>query len=173
MKKVISTSLSVALLAELFLIYIIYFNTSKVTPPYNQDLMPWISALFNACSACSLLTAFVCIKTNRKKAHIIWIHITLVFSAAFLVNYILYHLSVGHVIFKHSFLRPYYLLLLISHLSASFISLPLIFLTYALGATKRLRQHKKIAKYTFSLWMYVSVTGVIIVLFLKLLNHPG
>ncbi len=171
MKKVLTISLSLAFIAEASLVYIIYFNTQKLPPPYDQNLMPWISATLNLCSALSLFTAFYFIQKQNKRAHITWIHITLLFSTAFLVNYIYYHLSVGHTIFKHDYLRPYYLIVLISHLGASFVSLPMIFVTYALGVTGRLTRHKKIAKYTFALWMYVSLTGVMVVLMLKLFNQ--
>ena len=91
-------------------------------------------------------------------------------SALFLVNYIFYHLAVGHISFTNeSFKIPYYIIL-ITHLLMSVISLPLVFLTYAFGFLNRLQEHKKIAKITFFAWEYVSITGVIIVLCLKFLN---
>ena len=171
MKLTVKSSLILAFLAELFLVFIIYFNPYRIEPLYDPALMSWGSATFNSLAALSLMVAILLIRKKRVRAHIIWIHITLLFSSCFLINYIFYHLSVGHVTFNNQTLRPYYLILLITHLTSSFISLPLIFATYTLAMTKRIEEHKKIAKFTFSLWMYVSVTGVIVVLFLKLFNQ--
>ena len=67
-------------------------------------------------------------------------------------------------------IRPAYFFLLISHIALSVVALPLIFTTFYLSLTKRFALHKKIARVTFPIWLYVSVTGVLIVAFLKLFN---
>jgi uncharacterized membrane protein YozB (DUF420 family) len=168
--KIIFLSLFFAVTAELLLIFIIYFNPYKISAIYDPEIQVWINALFNALSAATLLFAYRLIKRGRIKAHIIAVHIALLFSALFLVNYIFYHMSVGHVVFHHPTLRPIYLTLLISHLVCSVICLPMIFITYGLGITRRLAESKKLAMITFIMWEFVSVSGVMIVFFLKLLN---
>lgn len=168
--KILSFSLIVAILAELLLVYIIYFNPHKVAPIYDTSLQSWVSALFNGLSAISLIFAFKFAKTHQKQKHIMAIHFALLFSSLFLLNYIFYHLSVGHVKFPNNSFRPYYLIILFTHLLASITCLPMIFMTYALGFFDYLLDHKRFAKFTFFLWEYVSVTGVIVVLFLKFLK---
>lgn len=168
--KVIALSSLVAILAEIFLVFIIYFNPYKLEPIYDKELQVWVNALMNFCSAISLAIAVYFIKNKKRSEHVFMIHLALLFSALFLVNYIFYHMSVGHTIFTNESFRVPYLIILGTHLLTSVISLPFIFTTYGLAITDNLVSHKRIAFFTFVLWEYVSVTGVVIVLMLKFLN---
>lgn len=167
-KLIILVSVILALVAETFLIYILYFNSNTLEPLMDPKIWPWFSALFNSLSATCLALAFLFIRHQKIKQHIIFIHLALLFSAAFLVNYILYHLSVGHVQFNYAPLRTYYLILLIVHLLTSIITLPMIFASYLLGINQKLVEHKKLALMTFYLWEFVSVSGVAIVVISQL-----
>lgn len=168
--KVLVASCLTAILAELLLIFIIYFNPYKLDPIYNPELQVWINALMNGCSAICLATAIFFIKRGEKSKHIVMIHMALLFSALFLLNYIFYHMTVGHVVFQHPSLRTLYLMILAAHILVSVISLPFVFITYGLAITEHLAAHRKIAFATFLMWEFVSVSGVVIVLFLKFLN---
>jgi putative membrane protein len=168
--KVLVISSLTAILAEILLIFIIYFNPYKLDPIYDPELQVWINALMNACSAICLGIAVYFIKSGERSKHIIMIHMALLFSALFLLNYIFYHMTVGHTVFQHPTLRVPYLILLACHLLVSIISLPFIFITYGLAITNHLQDHKRIALVTFLMWEFVSVSGVMIVLFLKFLN---
>ncbi len=170
--KLIISTLIIATFAEALLIFIIYFNPIKIDLGINPELQSSLSAILNGLSALFLAMAFHAIKVKvDKKKHIFYIHIALTFSALFLVNYIIYHLNIGHNKFINSNFRVSYLVLLASHLITSIIALPMIFLTYSFAIFKRYNSHKKIAKYTFFVWEYVSITGVLVVLALKFLNH--
>ena len=169
-KYLIISSLVLAFIAEAFLILIIYFNPYKIAPMIPTELQSWLSAGLNLLSALSLLYAYMAIKKQEKQKHKKFIHLALCFSALFLINYILYHMSIGHVKFTNQDFRVLYLFILATHLICSMISLPLIFMTYTLGIFNYLKEHKKIAKIAFCLWEYVSVTGVMVVLMLKFLN---
>jgi len=170
-KKTIFISLLLALICECALFYIIYFNPNKMSPILDPSLQMSLSGAFNFISAILLFIAYLKIKNKKIKAHIVFIHLALLSSAAFLINYIFYHLTVGHVTFTHPSLRPYYLFILITHLLASVTALPLIFITYSLAITKDYSAHKKTAKMTFLLWEYVSVSGVLLILFLKFIHQ--
>lgn len=170
-KKIIGLSLGLALVAEIFLIFIIYFNPNKIAPLYDPSLQMTMNGFFNFLSAVCLMVAFINIKKQNIKRHIIWVHLALLSSALFLGNYILYHLSVGHVIFNNPDWRGPYLVILATHLLASLICLPLIFVTYGLAIKGFRQRHKEVAKYTFILWEYVSVTGVFLILFLKFVHQ--
>jgi putative membrane protein len=169
--RIIVGSLLISIIAELFLVYIIYFNPNKISAIYDQELQSWMSAVMNGLSALSLTCAIFFIRRNDKTNHIIFIHFALLFSSLFLINYIFYHLSVGHVRFTNEEYKVVYFFTLITHLFTSIISLPMIFTTYALGIFNYLPDHKRFAKLTFVLWEYVSITGVLIVLMLKFLNN--
>ncbi len=162
---------SVALLAEIFLVFIIYLNPYKISPILPAELHSSFNATLNGLSLISLLIAFYFIKKKEIFKHKFFIHMAMFYSALFLISYILYHLSLGHFVFNHPTLRPYYLLLLVSHLVMSFVALPMIFITYTLGLLGKVQDHKKFAMTTFLLWSYVSFTGVLVVLFIKLFHQ--
>jgi putative membrane protein len=91
-----------------------------------------------------------------------------VFSTLFLVSYITYHFFHGDTIFRgHGWIRPAYFFILISHIGLSIVALPVILATlwYALG--NQFQIHRRIARWTFPIWLYVSVTGVIVYVLLK------
>ena len=169
-KKILISSLAIGIVAETFLIFLIYLNPYKITPIMEQSDQMWVNCLCNLFSSLSLFIAFYKIKKKDIKGHKRYIGIALFFSSLFLVNYILYHMSIGHTIFTNTEFRSLYLIILASHLITSVISLPMIFMTVAFGFFERLREHKKLAFTTFILWQYVSITGVLIVIFLKFLN---
>lgn len=169
--KILIASLLTSILAELFLVYIIYFNPTKISAIYDTDLQSWVSASMNALSALSLFLAWISIRKKDKTKHILLIHFALLFSSLFLINYIFYHLSIGHVKFTNESYKVAYFSILITHLMTSIIALPMIFVSYTFGVSGHLVEHKRFAKITFFLWEYVSITGVLIVLMLKFLNN--
>ena len=169
-KNAIILGLIISVIAEVFLVYLVYFNQFKIEPVMDLSKQVWLNALFNSLSAISLFFAMLAIKKKQVKKHVLSIHLALAFSALFLINYILYHSSAGHVPFEGESYRILYFSVLITHLVASFISLPLVFISYLLGVFGHVYAHKKIAFKTFLLWEYVSITGVLIVLIRKFLN---
>jgi putative membrane protein len=85
------------------------------------------------------------------------------FSALFLVSYVANHALHGDTIFPgHGTVRTVYLAILISHIFLSVVVLPLILITFFFSLSGRFAQHKRIARYTFPIWLYVSVTGVVV-----------
>ena len=86
-----------------------------------------------------------------------------VMSCAFLVSYLVYHYRVGHVAFQgQGWIRPVYFALLISHTVLAVVIVPLILITLNRALRERFDKHRQIARWTWPLWMYVSVTGVLI-----------
>ena len=89
-------------------------------------------------------------------------------STAFLVNYVAYHYMHGDTIFnRSSAVRPLYLAILASHVILSIVSLPMILATLYLALSGSFAQHKRIAKVTLPMWLYVAVTGVVVFLLLR------
>ena len=94
------------------------------------------------------------------------------FSALFLVSYLFYHHFHGDTPFlAEGIIRPIYFAILISHIGLTFFVLPLILVTVYFALTRQLPSHKKIAKWTFPLWMYVSVSGVLIYILQVVFNR--
>lgn len=158
-------ALSAAIAA--FLIWLIYFK-GKVAEPAWVLSLPAANAFFNSLSAICLVFGFINIKRGHRIVHMRFMISATVFSALFLVSYITYHYFHGDTLFpKTSAARPYYLALLASHILASMIALPLILLTLWYATRTQFKFHRKVAKWTFPIWLYVSVTGVIVYFFLK------
>ena len=92
-----------------------------------------------------------------------------VFSTLFLVSYILHHALHGDVRYPlHGAFRTFYLCLLASHILLAVVALPLVLITFFFSLSGRIPQHRKVARWTFPLWLYVSVTGVITYVMLRL-----
>jgi putative membrane protein len=169
-KKISIYSIFTALFAETLLVFIIYLNPFKIASIFAQETHVIINGSLNGLSAIFLFIAIFFIKNKKVFLHKVFIGLAILSSALFLISYILYHMSIGHTVFSNLEFRNIYLIILATHLMASFISLPLIFTTTIFGLFNRLKSHKKLAMLTFVLWEYVSITGVIIVYFLLELN---
>jgi putative membrane protein len=94
-------------------------------------------------------------------------------SALFLVSYVIYHSYQGDTKFLGTgWIRPTYFFILISHIILSVVVVPMILSTLFFSATRRFQAHRKIARWTYPIWLYVSITGVTVYLFLRWLNPP-
>ncbi len=126
--------------------------------------LPALNATLNALCSVLLVAALVFIKRGNREAHRKCMIAALITSAIFLTSYLTYHFTVKAVtkFVEPAWFRPYYLTLLISHLILAMVILPLIIVTFVRALRERFDAHKKIARWTWPLWMYVSVTGVII-----------
>ncbi|HYF33819.1 MAG TPA: DUF420 domain-containing protein [Prosthecobacter sp.] len=125
--------------------------------------LPVVNATLNSLAAIFLVVGFIFIKTGQAKAHIICMSCALVVSAAFLACYLYYHYRVGHVEFAgKGAIRTFYLSLLASHVLLAVVNLPMIILTVIPALKQRFDRHLRIARWTLPVWLYVSVTGVIV-----------
>ena len=129
--------------------------------------LPIINAGLNGLSAVFLTVGYVLIRTGRKQAHRNCMVSAFVTSTIFLVCYLIYHYSVPHTRFADpEWFRPIYLALLASHVVLAVVNLPLVLATLYRALRGQMDLHRKLARWTFPIWMYVSVTGVIIYLLL-------
>jgi uncharacterized membrane protein YozB (DUF420 family) len=130
-------------------------------------LHPTINAALNAASAVLLLVAYRAIRRLEIERHRRWMLAAAVTSALFLVSYLAYHARVGSVRFGGvGPARAVYFAVLGSHTVLAVAVLPLVLRTLYLGLKRRDDRHRRIAKWTFPIWLYVSVTGVIVYLML-------
>jgi len=125
--------------------------------------LPTLYTIFNACALLHIILGLTMIKMGQKKAHIASMVIALLFSTAFLGCYLYYHYHAGHVRFAgQGWTRPVYFSILFSHIPLAVLSLPLITMTVLPALRQRFDKHKRMAKWTVPVWLYVSVTGIII-----------
>jgi putative membrane protein len=126
-----------------------------------------VNAGLNATAAILIGTGFYFIKQKNIEAHKVCMIAAMAVSAVFLTSYLIYHYNVGSVRFtKQGWIRNVYFPLLITHTALAAVVLPMVLRTVYLAAKRRFGNHVRIARWTFPIWMYVSVTGVIVYLML-------
>lgn len=169
-RQAISAILVVSAAAIAFLFWIIYgVETSAGSSKWA--FLPATNALFNALSATALVTGIVHIRRGKKRAHGISMATAFAASALFLVGYVIHHTVHGDTQFLTTgWLRPTYFFILITHVVLSIVVLPMVLTTLFLAAMRRWPAHRALARWTWPLWLYVSVTGVLVFVFLRLLN---
>jgi putative membrane protein len=150
-----------------FLIWLIYFK-GKVAAPDWVRALPAANASFNSLSALCLILGYINIRRGNRVTHMRFMLSATVFSTLFLVSYVTYHFFHGDTLFAgQGWIRPVYFFILISHIGLSMIALPLILAALWYGLRSQFAFHRRIARWTFPIWLYVSVTGVIVYVLLK------
>lgn len=125
--------------------------------------LPPVYATINGLTALILIMAVVNVKKGNIALHEKLMKIAIALSALFLVLYVLYHMTSDSTKFGgEGAIKYVYLFILISHILLSIGVIPFVLITFVRGITNDIVLHKKIAKYTFPLWLYVTVTGVIV-----------
>ena len=127
--------------------------------------LPPIYSSTNAVTALLLVFAYIAIRRNKVKLHESLMKVSIALSLSFLVMYIAYHITTDPTPFGGSGLIKYtYYFILISHILLSIVLIPLVLISYVRAFQKAFPLHKKIARITFPIWLYVTVTGVIVYL---------
>ena len=127
-----------------------------------QDL-PAVNASLNALSGILLLIGYAMIRARRIEQHRRCMLAAFAASTAFLVCYIVYHAQVGSVRFtREGLVRPVYFTILVTHVILAAAVVPLALVTISRGLQARFPQHVRIARWAFPIWLYVSVTGVLV-----------
>jgi len=165
----ITAILAISAAASLFLFWLIYLHPESDKAQARFSFLPPMNAVLNGLSATALLIGFTFIRARRIAAHRASMITAFVFSTLFLVGYIGHHALHGDVHYPaHAAFRTFYLSLLASHIVLATLTLPLVLVTFYLSLSGRFPQHRRIARWTFPLWLYVSVTGVITYVMLRL-----
>jgi uncharacterized membrane protein YozB (DUF420 family) len=127
-----------------------------------QDL-PAVNALLNGIAGVLLIVGYSLIRAGRRDLHRKWMLAAFATSSLFLISYVTYHAQVGSVRFtRQGWVRPLYFTILITHVTLAAAVLPLALVTLTRGLKGRFVQHRAIARWTFPIWLYVSVTGVLV-----------
>ncbi len=165
----IAVILAISAAASFFLFWLIYKHPAADTSSVRLPFLPALNALLNGLSAMALLIGFTFIRARRIAAHRASMIAAFLFSTLFLVSYILHHYLHGDVRYPvHAAFRSVYLPVLASHIVLAVVTLPLVLVTFFFSLSGRFPQHRKVARWTFPLWLYVSVTGVFTYAMLRL-----
>jgi uncharacterized membrane protein YozB (DUF420 family) len=133
--------------------------------------LPAVNATLNALSGALLLVGYILIRTRRIEEHRRVMLAAFATSTLFLISYVVYHAQVGSVGFtRRGIVRPIYFTILITHVVLAAAVLPLALITLSRGLKARYARHRAIARWTLPIWLYVSVTGVLVYV---LLYQPG
>ena len=127
------------------------------------SLLPHINAAINATTSMLLIAGLYFIKNNQISNHRISMLSAFILGCVFLVSYILYHSSVPSTTFEgEGFIRLVYYSLLVSHIILAAVVVPFVLIALYFALSNRIDQHKKIVKITYPLWLYVSISGVLV-----------
>jgi putative membrane protein len=134
-----------------------------MTPTEIGDALARVNAVLNASSFVLLVTGYVQIKNKRQKAHETCMKLAFLTSAVFLVGYLTrFALTGAHHLAAGGWVKAVYLIILFSHMVLAVATVPLVFRTLFLARAKRFPEHRRIARITFPVWVYVSLTGVLV-----------
>jgi uncharacterized membrane protein YozB (DUF420 family) len=128
--------------------------------------LPALNACLNGASTILLTAGFIFIKRKNERAHRNCMVAALATSTLFLASYLYYHFHAGRTVFPANWFKPAYLVILLTHTVLAVVIVPLIIAAVVQAVRGRFESHKKIARWAWPLWMYVSLTGVLIYLLL-------
>ena len=168
-KKATWLVLAGSAVALVVLVGVIYGHGRAAEVPAWVSCLPAVNALLNGTSAVFLVLAYRAIRRRDVVTHSRRVLTSLGASALFLVSYIVYHAVHGDTRFGgQGLVRPLYFFILVTHVALSAVALPLVFMSLFFSLSGRFPRHKKIARYTFPIWLYVSVTGVLVFAMLRI-----
>jgi putative membrane protein len=149
----------------------ILFNVKLKDLGYNVEplsFLPPIYATINGITAVVLVAGVLAIKNGKRKLHKQLMTTAIALSVAFLVMYVAYHMTTDSTKFGgEGMIRNVYFIILITHILLSIAVIPLVLITYVRALAEKFDKHKKIAKITFPIWLYVAVTGVVVYLMIS------
>jgi putative membrane protein len=167
-RKALGLILAVSAAALLFLVWLIYFKAPAATEVAWVSNLSAINAALNSLSTVFLLLGFREIRARNFAKHMRFMISAFITSAMFLVSYIVYHHFVGDTPFTgQGFIRPVYFFILISHIVLSIFVVPLVLSSFLFAFSGKFSTHRKVSKWTFPIWLYVSITGVMVFFMLK------
>lgn len=152
-----------------FLVVVILFMLPKSEEiPAFVKYLPLLNAFINGTCALLLMVSLYCILNKKIAAHKKLNITAFVLSALFLVSYILFHsFGVETKFPADNPLRSVYLVILLSHILLAAIVLPLVLVSFYLGLTNQVTRHRKLTRWSFPIWLYVTVTGVVVYLMIS------
>lgn len=149
-------------------VVVAFLFTVRIPNVEPLSFLPPIYATINGITAIILITALVAIKIKKRKLHEGLMKVAIGLSLVFLLMYVAYHMTSDSTSYGgEGTIRYVYFFILISHIFLSIGIIPMVLITYVRAVLNDIADHKKIARYTFPIWLYIAVTGVIIYLMIS------
>lgn len=137
-------------------------------PGYDFSFLPHIYATLNGCTALLLMVSYWAIRNGKRELHKRINLFCIAFSAAFLVMYVLYHMTSDSTPYGgQGAWRYVYFIILITHILLSVAVVPMILFTFSRAMAGNFERHKRLAKFTFPIWLYVAISGVVVYLMIS------
>lgn len=158
-----------ALSVFVFAVVVVLYSLPKqeVIPSWVRFL-PMINAIINGTCSILLVYSLYSIRNKQVELHKRLNLVTFVLSSLFLVSYIVFHAFGVETKFpEDNPIRPFYLIILLTHILLAAVVLPLVLVSFYLGLTKKFETHRKVSKFTFPIWLYVTASGVIVYLMIS------
>jgi putative membrane protein len=162
--SVVAAIVAISAIASLFLAWLVYYHQPVDVAGTRLSFLPALNATLNALCGVFLVIGYRHIRSMNITAHRNSMFAAFVVSSLFLVSYIVNHALHGDTKFPgHGSVRFVYLwVLLLPHILGAIIALPMILITFFLSLTGRFPAHRRLARWTYPIWLYVSVSGVIV-----------
>jgi putative membrane protein len=160
------TAVSIAI--PLLVLTLFYLKPPDVRIGFDLKILPALNASLNFTTALLLLTGFYFIRNRKIHSHRLCMITAFCFSALFLISYVTYHTLTEPTSYGgEGIMRTIYFAILITHIVLAAAIVPLVLITLVRGLQEKFDRHRKIARWTFPLWLYVSITGVVVYLMLS------
>jgi putative membrane protein len=151
-----------------FLLWLLYARPEVAGGSGGASPLPAVNAVFNTLCVVFLLAGYHAIRHGNRRRHVTCMLVALACSALFLIGYVTHHFLHGDTPFAgQGWVRPVYFTVLVSHVLVTVVALPMILTTLVRAASGDFERHRWIARRTLPVWLYVSVTGVMIFIFLR------
>jgi putative membrane protein len=165
---VIAAIVAVSVVASLFIFWLVYIHPPVDAAGTSFNFLPALNAALNAASAIALLIGYRFILARRIPQHRNAMFAAFIFSSAFLVSYLATYFLHGETRLPIAHTGPlwytYAIVLFATHIPLAIVALPMILITFFLSLTGRFPAHRRLARWTFPIWLYVSVSGVFVYL---------
>jgi len=166
-KKILTGIFILSAIVFLLVLVLGMLPKSDHVPPFVKYL-PVLNAMINGSCCILLLISFYFIKNKKINSHKRVNIITFVLSTIFLISYVIFHSYGVETKFpQDNPIRPFYLIILITHIVLAAIVLPLVLLSFYFGLTGNIKSHRKITRWSFPIWLYVTFSGVIVYLMIS------
>jgi putative membrane protein len=163
---VIAAILGISVLASALIFWLVYIHPPVDAGSVRFNFLPGLNAALNAGSAAALLAGYRAIRRGMVQVHRNWMFTSFIFSSAFLVCYLATYFLHGEtrlpIAHTGALWYTYAIVLFATHIPLAIVALPLILITFFFSLTGRFPQHRRIARWTYPIWLYVSVSGVFV-----------
>jgi putative membrane protein len=158
----------VSVLIPLAVAFLLFVPLSEFFGNLNTRFLPHLNAMLNSATSLCLMVGFWAIKSKKTNLHRNLMMTAFVLSSLFLVSYVVYHATTPHTVFGGTgWMKGVYYFILISHIVLAVVVVPLVLFSLYYALSKQFIKHKRLNRFTFPIWLYVAVTGVLVYLMIS------